>query len=135
MSELQEQCLEPGADEPRKKEERRRETMTTSFIEVRKVEGEPINGKPVYGIFKKKNGDWLGSIYWEPRWNRWVSEPDTGTIWSKDCHKDIANALERLENEEMMLPKKKVCPDCNGTGYDNEEDVCLTCEGTGEGRD
>ena len=48
----------------------------------------------------KKHGDHLGTVVYSPMWKQFVFQPRSGTEFSTDCLRDIADFLEQLNKQK-----------------------------------
>lgn len=48
----------------------------------------------------KKHGDLLGGVVFCSQWNQYTFAPPSGTEFSADCLRDIADFLEQLNKEK-----------------------------------
>jgi hypothetical protein len=56
-------------------------------------------GRDRWYCFNKKHGDMLGGVAYLSRWRCFVFQPPSGTEFSADCLRDIADFLEQLNRE------------------------------------
>lgn len=49
----------------------------------------------VWAVHSTRSGDRLGLIRWFGRWRQYTLEPIDGTVWNKDCLREIADFLEQ----------------------------------------
>jgi len=62
----------------------------------------PVNPHDCYLVRDRHRGD-LCAIEWYPRWRRWVvQEVEPGAVFSADCLRDLAAALERLNDGPLV---------------------------------
>jgi len=68
--------------------------------------------KPKTGVWLLYSNHWkkgLGFIKWYAPWRQYCFFPDTGTIWSKGCLKEINDYINQLmEAHKQGYPQKKV---------------------------
>lgn len=49
-----------------------------------------------WGVYSVMHGDRLGGIAWYGGWRQYVFFPETGTLWNKDCLRDVATFLDEV---------------------------------------
>lgn len=53
-----------------------------------------------YFVLTKKKKDFIGYIYYYPKWKCWIFEPCFDTIYSHDCLTDIADFIKNIKVKE-----------------------------------
>lgn len=59
-----------------------------------------------YNVCSQKNGDFLGTIHYYPRWRQYVFTPYANTVWSKDCLNDVRNMALELTCKQKEIEKR-----------------------------
>jgi len=52
-----------------------------------------------YNIIKKESGEWLGEIWWDNGWRRYVWSSDSMVKWSSNCTKMVVAFIDSLMEE------------------------------------
>ena len=55
-----------------------------------------------WDILNKRSGISLGTVAWYAKWKRYVFEAEEGCIFDAQCHRDIADFLDRVNAEHKV---------------------------------
>jgi hypothetical protein len=69
--------------------------MEFKHIAIQKTE---LSDK-TYIVFNKHSKEDIGRIYFYSAWKKYVFEPDSRTIYDKECLNDISLFIRTIENE------------------------------------
>jgi len=47
-----------------------------------------------HGVYSTLHGDKLGTVKWFGRWRQYAFFPEPGTIWNRDCLREVADFIE-----------------------------------------
>lgn len=73
------------------------------WIEFTQTATSPSGKTKVWSVHAKDGGPPLGSVRWHGAWRRYSFFPEPGTLFEKDCLRDIANFLE-TQTEAQRRP-------------------------------
>lgn len=62
----------------------------------------------VWNVVAREGGNKLGEVSWFGRWRKYCFFPEAGTVFEKDCLRDVANWCESATREHSTSkPREK----------------------------
>lgn len=50
----------------------------------------------VYRVISNSGGEYLATIKWHGPWRQYVVQPESDTIWNRDCLRDVIEFIQGL---------------------------------------
>lgn len=72
----------------------------------------------------------MGNIYFSGAWRQYITEFESGTIWSAGCKQEIVNFENEINKQwREKVAKRKKCPICGSTSTESNENgfKCKKC--------
>ena len=66
---------------------------------------EFVDNNPDVLVLTKKRKGYLGQIKYYLKWKQFIFEPNSYTIYSNECLRDIADELTKLNDERKSMAK------------------------------
>ena len=75
----------------------------TEFLIFVKCEPKPGAKTEKWLVYSKQTGALLTTIKWRGSWRRYTDMPEPDTFFDAQCHRDIADFLEELQDKWRAL--------------------------------
>jgi len=78
--------------------------MTRKFLTFKELIDDAYGTHFAVNNHKKQ---FLGYVYWDKKWKKWIFEPDEGTFFAAGCLQEIVDMMNKLGGDKLGLKRQK----------------------------